>query len=292
MSDVGINIPARLALIVLSVDFWPVVVALELAAIAAAFFVRGPWRLLFIALAVLFAADLAVAGMLALNDARFEASARAGDQSVKTTLTAAQTVDGLALPAGTAVTWSDPTHTQVIEAVLPVPATLLGVKADRVQRSVDGGWVAHLAGPQSVGGWTCQPDLVELEADGGLRRCALASERNWNGWMVAAATLVAPHPADHTIGFVFPADAPVMAREIGRNLPATGGMSMNEDGSLNSVYFDAEASLAVCGASLWNTVTWRYDAATLGQGRERKPVGVSGASPAGEAVEFALPGCK
>lgn len=292
MSDVGINFPTWLVLVVLSFDFWRVVIVLELAALAAAFFMRGWWRMLALGVAVVLAADLAAAAVLALSDRRVESEARAYDQSIKTTLAAPRRVDGLALPAGTAITWRDPAQSQVMEAVLPQPMTLLGLTIDRLQRSVDEGWAVHLAGPQSVDGWTCQPDLVELAADGALRRCVVASAREWNGWTIPAATLVAPDPTARTVGFVFPTDMPVMAQEIGRNLPATGGMSMNADGSLNSVYFDAEAPLVVCGASLWNTVTWTYDTASFGQGRARRPEKVTGAAPAGDPIEVKPGACR
>ncbi len=286
LSDVSINIPTWAVLLVLSAQLWPLVLVLAAVAMISAFFLGGRWRRAAIVIAGLLLLDLAAARLM---QARDDANAQLHELSVNTTLAADTLVDGLKLPAGTEITWADPTHTHFTTAVLPHPAAVLGVTAKRVQIEVDGGWALDLDRPQSIDGWTCQADFVELKQDAHLRRCVLASARDWNGWPIPAATLIALNGP--TLGFVFPPDASVMAREIGRPLPATGAMTINADGSLDSVYFDAEAPLVVCNASLWNTVTWRYDPATIGQGRDRKPIAVSGASPAGDLVELNLPGC-
>lgn len=289
MSDVGITMPAWAVVLLLSIEFWPAIAGLAAASIAAAFFLPRLWRGAAIGLAVLLLLDLALVRVAGFKQRRQEASAQAYDQTINTTLPADLLVDGLTLPAGTAISWADPAHTHLTEAVLPHSAPVLGLAADRVRRSVDGGWALQLAGPQAVDGWTCQPDLVELTQGGHLARCELALAREWNGWPIPAKTLVTL--TDQSVGLVFPTDAPVMAPEIGRPLPATGGMTLNADGSLDSVYFEADAPFAVCGGTIWNTVNWRYDPSTFGQGRARQPASVTGASPAGDDIEDKLPAC-
>ena len=250
MSDIDIQVPAWVVALAFLVQVTPLLLIA-----AAALFMRGLLRYLAIGAFAFFAFELIAAGVLGWLRPRYESVA------------------------------PDPNQITIPPSVI----AQLGLQADRAQRTVDGGWAVHLTRPQAVDGWTCLPDLVELTLDGHLRRCALASAHDWNGWPLPPLTLVTP--GEGTLGIVVPPDAPVMAPEIGRPLPATGGMTLNADGSLDSVYFDAEAPLLVCGRPLWSTVRWRYDAATLGQGRTRPPAAVTGASLSGNPVEIPRPGC-
>ena len=289
MSDITLNIPLWFIVVFLGYQYWPVVLLLGALAVAAAVFARGALRIVAGVAAALLLSELALALSLGLQDRREDAARDAYDRSLNAVLSAPRSIDGLALPPGTAVTWSDPSQTHLSQAVPPSPVSLFGLNVTSIQRTVDDGWAMQLAGAQSVAGWTCEPDLVELYADGRLRRCSLATAREWQGWPIPAATLVALDRPDQTVGLVFPTDQPVMASEIGRPLPSTGQITLNDDGSLDSVYFEPDAPLLSCGQTLWNTVRWQYDASTLGQGRARKPVAVSGASPGGDPITATCP---
>jgi hypothetical protein len=302
VSDVGLNLPQWLVLVVLGVELWPVALILGIGALAAAAFTRGTWRIAASCAAALLVLDVAAAGLIGVVRMRDDANARAFDRSLRSTLDTAQVIDGVNLPAASVVTWTDPTHAHVEYASLPQPTDLLGVTADWLHRTDDGGWTVRLSAPQAIDGWTCQPEFVDLGQDGHLRGCTLAAGREWNRWPIPPATLVKLDGPDKAVGMVLPKDAPMMADEIDRPLPATGLMSMNADGSLRAAYFEADAPLVVCGISLWNSVGWEYAAPTFGRGRDRPVMAVTGALTndlayrgrelrSGTTVELRLPDC-
>ena len=302
MSDVGVNFPLWFVLVMLGLELWPLALILGIVAIVGAAFTRGFWRIAATCVAALLVLDVAAAGVIWVLRMRDDADARAFDRSIHSTLDAAQVIDGVTLPPATAVTWTNSTHAHIEYAALPQPTDLLGVTADWLRRNDNGGWAVRLTAPQTIDGWTCQPEPVDLGQDGHLRGCTLATGREWNGWPIPPAALVRLNGPDKTVGMVLPKDDPVMAREIERPLPVTGAMSINADGSLDSVYLEADAPLAVCGIPLWNSLKWDYAASTFGQGRNRPVVAVIGALPndlvhrgrelsSGTTVALHLPDC-
>lgn len=277
MSDIGITFPPWFVIVALSVQFWPFVAILAAVAVAGAILWRGLARLAAAALSTILLADLAVVGVLEFNESRAAAAAADFERNRQSTLAAAQTIDGVTLPAGTLVSWTDSSHAHIESATPPGPADVLGVTVIWLQRDQPDSWRIRLDADRSIDGWTCQPDLVGIAADGHLRSCTLAAARQWNGWPIPAATLLSLERPDRIVGLVLPEHDPVMAPEIDRPLPNTGQMTINPDGSLDSVYLQQDAPLTVCGTPLWNTLRWEYAADTFGRGRARPAVILHGA---------------
>ena len=278
MSDIGINFPWWMAPLLWGLVFWPGVLVLALFSSVVGALTKGRWRIIAFLLTGVFAVELAFAGLFWLDRWRSDVEAEAYETRIHSVLDAARKIDGLDLPPGTAVTWVDPAHTHVRDASMDHPTTILGVSVNFVSQESDG-WSVRLTTPQAIDGWICEVSLVQITTDGHLRRCTLSAGREWNGWPVPAGTLLDLARTDTTVGMVFPEATPVMAAEIGRTLPATGGMSMNADGSLDCVYFENDSPLVVQGVPLWNTVCWQYAPDTFGQGRNRPKLAVRGAVP-------------
>lgn len=260
--------------LLLGVRFWPVFLLGAIAAAVAAFVLRGGKRLLagfaaaFLALGPIGAA-VVESGRRA-EDARFQAEYT----RTHTVLTAETTIDGIALPAGTEVTWEDASRARLAAASLPRPADVLGVEADYVGRRGEDGWTVHMTGPRVLDGWPCDGFSVSLGRDGRLHSCMLSRPVEWNGWTLPAQTGVTPRPAERKLGLFFAYDATVAYPGIERPLPRAQEVSVNDDGSLDAAYFLPEP-LVLRGVALKRVVEWRYDPATYGMGRDRPPVAVT-----------------
>ncbi len=279
MSDIGLSIPWWFAIVFLGMMFWPVTLALGLTFLAAALLTRGLVRVCAGVLAIVLAADLVFAARIAIDHAVEDRKAYAFEARINQTLEHPLVVDGLALPAGTEVQWSNESRRHLRSANLPSPTPLLGLQLSFVSASDDGqGWDVQMPSPPKIDGWTCDTKgLVQVSAQGRLRSCTLATARGWQGWTLPAGSLLELTAPDGEVGLALPMGASLPAPEIGHAIPATGQFRFNADGSLHDVYFDGKDPLVVRGVPLWNEVTWTYDPVTIGQGRRRRPTAVSGA---------------
>lgn len=257
----------------LGVRFWPVFLLGAVAAAGAAVVLRGGRRFLAGLAAVLLGlgpigAAVVEAGRRA-EDARFQAEY----DRTHTVLTAETTLDGLALPPGTEVTWEDASRARLAFARMPRPADVLGVEAASVGRQGEDGWMVHMTGPRVLDGWPCDGFGVSLGRDGRLRSCLLSRPVEWNGWTLPARTGVTPRPAERKLGLFFAHDATVTYPGIEQPLPQE--VSAHDDGSLDGADFLYEP-LVLRGVALERVVEWRYDPATHGMGRDRPPLAVAG----------------
>lgn len=116
---------------------------------------------------------------------------------------------------------------------------------------------------------------MRLSFTGHLESCRLATRQAWHGWPIPAGSLLDLGTAGK-VGLVLPTGASMVAPEIGHDITATGGFTLNADGSLDHLYFEDDDPLVVVGRRLWNTVQWTYDPATYGQGRRRRVQTVRG----------------
>ncbi|MGC1304029.1 MAG: hypothetical protein WA840_16805, partial [Caulobacteraceae bacterium] len=208
-----------------------------------------------------------------VNDAQIERD-NAATHSV---LAKAQTIDGLLMPAGAQMSWTDATRTHLWKADLPGPAPVLGVMVkDQIERQDSGNLIVQLARPQTIDGWPCGTVNVHLTPAGRLVGCDLGEETRWKGWRLPAETIL-ELPSPDIVRLAFATGQPILAPQIGRDLPQTGSMSLNRDGSLDTVYFDSRQPYRVQGVSLWNTVSWAYAPDSFGQGRRRNPLTATGA---------------
>ncbi len=222
----------------------------------------------------------------------------------RTVLPADAVIEGLRLPAGTALTWRDETHRDLFAARPPGPIPLLGVVTTGVE-AADTGWALETAAPHEVGGWPCDAGVLTFARDGTLRDCFLSRAVPWRGWHLPVGTRTGLggdgreyDPPPGGLALDLPTGSSLPAPEIGRPLP--GNAMLNADGSLASASFPRDPPLLVAGVPLWGEVRWRYDAATLGAGRARRAVAVDGTRVTprsgsegmgeGERVRVHLPG--
>ncbi len=272
----ALNWPWWFVVLIVAVEAWPVALGLGLSFLALAVFARRwlRWVSLLIALPCL-AATL-VAAWWGIDRWRQDRETAVFEAKIHQVLERDQVIEGLALPAGTALQWRDVDHRQLRMASPPDPVVLFGLHVSWIQRTDDGeGWDLMLPGPELVEGWRCAGLGVQVSRTGQLRSCRLAAGRRWRGWPIPDGSLLDLTTADK-VGLALPDGASMAALEIGHAITATGAFSFNADGSLDRFSFPDDDPLVVAGRRLGNTVQWSYDPATLGQGRRRRPVTVRG----------------
>ena len=258
---------------------WPLLLLGAALMAAIAWATRGPVRALLLAAAVVAGLGALLGGQAALEGYR---SDRLFAQ-LHTTLQAETVIEGFTLPAGTEVTWKDTSHTRLDRAYMHQPTTVLGFSARSVSRVGDD-WLISSMQAQEIDGWPCARDgEVRLDPKGALRSCWLSREVEWKGWTLPKETGIKLRGPGHGINFNLPHGGAVFAREIGRPLDIRRPVSLNEDGSLDSVELSGEPFVAR-DTRLRGTVRWHYDAATLGEGRTRPPVAVEGDTHVGLVI--------
>ena len=281
---ISLHFPWWMLALLVGVQFWPVTLAAALVSAAVAVMTRGIPRVIAALISVAFGGVLVIAVALGLSRLREAGRMRAYDKAVHETLGSARVVDGLALPAGTDLEWTGVDRVHLRMAGLPRPTCLLGLDVEWIARSGDGtGWDVQTPKPTVVEGWTCNEVGVHLSPRGRLRGCRLAGGRLWQGWPIPGDTPLDLSKAGE-VGIAL-IESAIPAPEIGRSVPATGGMSFNADGSLDQVHFNEDDPLVVRGVRLWNSVTWVYSPASLGRGRRRRPLAVRGATLPPESRE-------
>lgn len=280
------HLPIWLAVLLAPAIFWPVtlVAAVGLGVLAAAS--RGRRR----ALAGLAAFLLALPGLAgawyAVENRRDEARRSAEDARRQTVLAADTVIEGLPLPARTTVTWREDEHRTFVRADFPRPTEILGVPATSVQRA-DGGWSVETTAAREIGGWSCWAGTLTIALDGSLRSCSLDRPASWRGWTFPVHTHIHPEATGSIIAMLGGMPGPE-APEIGRRLPDV--VAFNPDGSLATGTFDRASPVLVAGVPLWGEVRWRYDPATLGEGRTRPAIAVEGTRSVPPDAEGAVDG--
>ena len=265
--------PLWLLVAVLLVEAWPVVLVVGLGCAAVAVGARGWVRGMAAVAALACGAVVGVAAWWSVDARERDRAAAAFEVATQEVLDRDRVVDGIPLPAGSALTWWDVHHARLHFASPPKPAAVFGMHVTYLRQEDDGAWSLLLPAAEVVEGWTCGAGLVVVSASGRLRSCRLAAVRDWRGWSIPADTLLTL-PTEGGVDLVLPQGFSLAAPEIGH---AVGGnLGLNEDGSLRSLYLDSDDPLHAAGALLANALTWTYDPATLGRGRRRRASSVRG----------------
>lgn len=286
-----------IALIVLASLVWPGLLLGAAVMAVIAWLAQGRARALAFAAAVVLGFGALLGGVGRQADDRFA--------RLRGELQAETVIEGITLPAGTQVTWKDLSHTRLDWANTPQPTTILGVSAQGVGREqgdqprlddpeLDAkrererdDWLVNLDRAQEIDGWPCasgQGERVRFDSKGALRSCALSRQVEWKGWTLPKDSRIRLLDPGRRLDLYLSRAEAVFAREIGQRLPAF--VLLNEDGSLDSVEFNHDASFVVHGTRLQGTVWWCYDAATLGEGRARPPVTVESITFVGMNVGY------
>ena len=126
MSDIAITFPAWMTPLLMGVLYWPFLLSAAIVLTGLAIFVRGWLRVALFALAILMLLPCLTLPVVGVVNAINSASERRAWARTHETLSAALTIQGLGLPAGTAVTWADERHEAVVSVELPGPTPLLG----------------------------------------------------------------------------------------------------------------------------------------------------------------------
>ncbi len=270
------NWPWWLLILILGVQLWPVALGFGIGLLVIAVLARGWVRRAAIVSALPCLAVTGFAAWWGIEVRERDRDTAVYEAATHQVLDHDQMVNGLSLPAGTAVEWQDVDHSQLAMASPPDLMTLFGLRVSWIRWSDDGqGWDLQLTEPQPIEGWTYATIGVRVSSVGRLRSCQLAAERAWHGWPVPAATFL-DLSTDGKVGLALPSGVSMDAPEIGHRLTATGGFAFNADGSLDRFYFEPEDPLVVAGRRLWNIVQWSYDPASFGQARRRRPATVRG----------------
>lgn len=262
---------------ILGVEGWPVVLVaglvLAIVAVAARGWVRGVAIVLVIPCVVI----LSTAAWWGLDARKRDRETAAFEAETHEVLDRDRVVNGIPLPAGTAVEWTGVDRAQLKNADPPEPFLVFGLRISWLSRADDGSsWDVQLPEPAQIEGWTCETVGVRLSVAGRLLSCRLAAERLWQGWPIPAGSFLELNGESGKVGLAIPIGTSMAAPEIGHDLTSTGGFKLNSDGSLDQFYFEPDAPLSVAGMQLWNTVEWSYDPASLGQGRRRRALTVRG----------------
>jgi hypothetical protein len=261
---------------------WPVTLPLTVGLIWLAVRYRG-WRrwVGLTIIAIMVVPLLSVAGFVAVFSAQNSARRQAEHASTHSVMERETTLDGVTLPVGTEMRWTNATQTQWASASFLGTIEFHGLPVRRMinQRP---GWSLTLAEPRRIGGWNCAATEVALTAEGDLLSCRLSDAATWQGWSLPARTGVTLRRTERTLTAELPDGARIEAAGTRRSLPS--GATLNEDGSPATAFYRTDEQLEVAGVSLWQQITWTYDPATFGQGRNRPPITVRGMRAATEGM--------
>jgi hypothetical protein len=255
--------------------FWPVTVPLLIVLIVLAVKGRGLRRWLFVAgAAAIVAPPLLGFGLFMVLEVQGRAERRAEYARTHSVLEQDTMLDNITFPAGTEIAWVGSSRTRWNEASLPRPLDFHGLPVRNITHALEN-WTVELAEPRRIGGWACGVHLVSVTGEGELRSCSLSETMTWNGWTLPPLTTIDVHRTEETVDVtVAPYAEAVEGQEIGRTLP--GSVTLNDDGSLARAFFERRAPFLAAAVPLWGILTWRYNPATRGQGRNRSAIAVEG----------------
>ena len=237
MSDITISFPAWATPLLIGVLYWPVllVAALGLAALGA--IVRGWSRVALFGLATVALLPCILLLVMDLVAGIDSVSARRAWARTHETLTTHLQIQGLSLPAGTAVTWVDERHKGVASVELPGPTPLLGATLiGKLEDLSSRWWSGTLATDTILDTWPCRAGDVWLSHEGRLMRCTLAADHEYQGLAVPAASEIALATTGRLTDLRLPDDRTMALPSIGATLPAGGSLFLRSDGVIERVY--------------------------------------------------------
>lgn len=175
--------------------FWPYTLGVAGAAALLARRRTGRRRAVWLVVAGLLVLDCFV--FRVLTGARNRAS-EAHAEWMRETLSHPAVVDGLALPAGTAIVWRNDEMIALQSLTLPSPTPLLGVMLTGELNLFDTPWTGTLAADSDIGEWRCRAGAITLWGPGRLFECTLAAARTFRGKTVPAGAAIGLDPDDGT----------------------------------------------------------------------------------------------
>lgn len=273
------HLPLWLVIPLLPTMLWPITVPLVLGLTWLAVRSRGRIRWFAIAvIAILVGPTLLFFGLfIAKGESPREAQLRAERAGLESVLEREMTLDGITLPAGTRMGWTNASHTRWDSASFRRPLDFHGLPLRSMTR-VAAGWYVSLAGPRRIEDWDCAEENVIVTGDGELVACRLSRDVTWKGWDLPRLAIVTLNRTERTIVVDLPYVGRVEGREPGPSLPSPA--TLNDDGSPSSASYARDDPSRVAPVPLWGGVSWIYDPATLGQGRNRAPLALQGMTDA------------
>lgn len=246
----------------------------------------GPHRWVPFSASALLAIPLLLFAIFAVHDDIKSSNARA---KLLRTLDRDEIVAGFSLYAGSKIWFQDAAHTAVQSVELPRPTNILGVSFTGTVWW-NGGiktWNGRLAADQSINGWPCRSDLVEIDGEGLLQSCELAAPHAFFGYELPAGTSVNYSSAISTWSLSVPNDKGLAIKTLSTTTPGGVTLLLTGDGRLKGISSGSEKTVVVRGVLL-NTMNINVtDKAVLG--RLAEPLVVAGErQPAGTAVRIDL----
>lgn len=113
---------------------------------------------------------------------------------LRATLSQPAVINGLALPAGTAIVWRDDQMTELRSLTLPSPTPLLGVVLTGELNLSQKPWTGTLAADMDISGWRCRAGFVSFWAANKLFECTLAAARRYHGQTIPAGARIGADP--------------------------------------------------------------------------------------------------
>jgi hypothetical protein len=288
----------------LLVKGWPVVLVVALASLAAGWRTHGIARVIFLSISAIFIAFLVGVGVwLRLDkikearEARENAASEAREYAASeahrhTTLTAPRQIEGLDLPAGTAIYWKDDALTDLSTADLPGPTRILGVMlSGHIGHDYDSWWDVTLAEDAVIGGWPCSAGDIELaRREPLLWRCDLSKETPVRAprqagqpaaspLLFPAGTKVSQSPGSD-IGFelFLPKGKSMKLNEVGVVIPSGIDVHLFPNGAIRQLYAGGESLFSIRGIPFVTDIRWIYpeDLPEDSQGSTMAPIAVFG----------------
>lgn len=145
------------------------------------------------------------AGLLVLDCFVFRVLTGAGNRAseahaerMRATLSQPAVIDGLALPAGTAIIWLNDEMNTLQSLTLPGPTPLLGAVLTGELNLLDKPWAGTLAADASIEGWRCRAGAITFWGPGRVFQCTLAAARTFRGKTIPAGAYIWVDPDDGT----------------------------------------------------------------------------------------------
>jgi hypothetical protein len=199
-----------------------------------------------------------------LVDAVNSASARRAWARTHETLDAPLHIQGLRLPAGTALTWVAERHQAVVSVELPAPTPLLGTTLTGTLDDVWGRWWSGtLAANARLDGWPCRAGDVWLSHEGRLMRCSLAADHEDQGFAIPSGSEIALAAAGRLSDLRLPDDRTMALPSIAAALPGGGSLFLRPDGAIERAYVPEPGMLRVGDVALRYEIRWVYPEAPI-----------------------------
>jgi len=259
MSDIGIDFPVWAAPLLIGLLYWPFLLVAAAILAGVAMLVHGWPRAGLFALATIAVLPcLMVLVMDAVSEVHSIASRQAYARTHQT-LSAPLSIQGLNLPAGTAVEWADERHQAVASVELPGPTALLGTTLTGKLEDVSSRWWSGtLAADARLEGWPCRAGDVWLSHEGRPMRCTLAGDSEQQGLEIPAGSEVALAATGQLQDLRLPPDRTMGLPSIGATLPGGGSLFLRPDGAIERAYVPEPGVLQLGDAALRFEVRWVY----------------------------------